>query len=88
MWQVKQMTGFRFTHTRLIVTDPSCPEGRHPTRDCGCRTFNNDRAAQAYADARNGICPACQVRLSSIGVCLECGDDPLTNIKEATHEPA
>jgi len=50
-WEVKTMTGYRI-NSPYIVTDPACPEGRHPTRDCGCRVFKTKKAAQAYADQK------------------------------------
>lgn len=48
LWRVEAMTGFKMTH-RFIVLDPACPEGRHPTRWCGCQTFRTRAEADAYA---------------------------------------
>lgn len=47
-WRVETMTGFKIS-TAFIVLDPACPEGRHPTRWCGCQTFRTRAEADAYA---------------------------------------
>lgn len=50
-WRVKRMTGGTGTISHpWIVLDPACPEGRHPTRDCGCAVFRTLPAALAYRD--------------------------------------
>jgi hypothetical protein len=36
-----------------FVQAPGCPDGPHPTRDCGCRVFKDPEAAQQYANTRN-----------------------------------
>jgi hypothetical protein len=36
-----------------FVRAPGCPEGPHPTRDCGCRVFKDPEAAQHYANQKN-----------------------------------
>lgn len=52
-WTVQRMSGFRISHP-FIVTNPACPEGRHPTfgGKCGCKVFRTEAEAQAYADER------------------------------------
>lgn len=51
-WEVKTMKGTLMGHP-FIVTNPSCPEGRHPTRDCGCKVFRYRKEAETYAAERN-----------------------------------
>lgn len=31
-----------------IAQNPACPEGRHPTRECGCKVFRTVKQAEAY----------------------------------------
>lgn len=37
----------------LVVRNPACPEGPHPTRTCGCRFFRIPQEAEAYAAHQN-----------------------------------
>lgn len=46
-WAVVKMTGTVMRHPWL-ARDPKCPEGRHPTRDCGCKVFMTSDAAERY----------------------------------------
>lgn len=32
----------------FVAVAPGCPDGRHPTRDCGCRLFKTEADAVAY----------------------------------------
>lgn len=32
----------------VLVRAPGCPEGRHPTRDCGCKVFKRTVDAERY----------------------------------------
>lgn len=48
-WKVERMTGYKISHP-FIVLDPTCPPGRHPTRDCGCKVFKTEREANSYSD--------------------------------------
>jgi hypothetical protein len=63
-WQVYRVTAA--THNRdgkprprvgtansFVARAPGCPEGPHPTRDCGCRIFKNPADAEAYANEKN-----------------------------------
>lgn len=52
IWKVERM-GSTYLRTPYIVTDPSCPKGRHPTRNCGCEVFKSKAKAEAYADRKN-----------------------------------
>lgn len=47
-WVIRQMTGTLMWHS-LIVANPACPEGRHPTRECGCKVFRTRAEAEKYA---------------------------------------
>lgn len=52
-WEIKRMSGgSRTINTPFIVVNPKCPEGRHPTRDCGCKVFKTLEAAEAYRDEK------------------------------------
>jgi hypothetical protein len=55
---VKRMKGGSGTMSHpFIATNPTCPDGRHPTRVCGCKVFRTEREAQAYAAERNRAAP-------------------------------
>lgn len=48
-WQIKPMSGGSGTISHpIIAVAPGCPDGRHPTRDCGCKVFRNLKQAEAY----------------------------------------
>lgn len=36
-----------------IARNPNCPEGPHPTRQCGCRFFRDPNLARKYANQMN-----------------------------------
>jgi hypothetical protein len=36
-----------------FVQAPGCPDGPHPTRNCGCRVFKTPAEAETYAATRN-----------------------------------
>lgn len=55
-WPIKTMTGTYMRHN-LIVVNPACPEGRHPTRDCGCKVFAKQADAQRYAREKGAEAP-------------------------------
>ena len=55
-WIVKTMTGFRISHPYIAV-DPACPDGRHPTRDCGCKVFKTRDEADAYVETKRKKTP-------------------------------
>lgn len=46
-WTVQRVTGFTLTHP-WAAHDPACPDGPHPTRDCGCRVFRTESEARTY----------------------------------------
>jgi hypothetical protein len=57
-WGVKRMKGGSGTVSHpFIATNPTCPQGRHPTRVCGCKVFRTEREAQVYAAERNRGAP-------------------------------
>lgn len=37
------------------VTAPGCPDGRHPTRDCGCHLFKTHAEAEEYINEQKGV---------------------------------
>lgn len=37
-----------------VTVAPGCPDGRHPTRDCGCRVHRTEAAAHAYIAQQTG----------------------------------
>lgn len=37
----------------FVVRAPGCPDGPHPTRDCGCRFFKDPTEAETYAATKN-----------------------------------
>lgn len=37
----------------FIAQAPGCPDGPHPTRDCGCQVFRTEAQAHAYADSKS-----------------------------------
>lgn len=51
-WQIRRVDkGRPFQRTishGFVAVAPGCPNGRHPTRDCGCRVFKTDAEAAAY----------------------------------------
>lgn len=49
---VQRMTGTLMRHPWIVI-DPTCPPGRHPTRDCRCEVFRSEREAAAYAAEQN-----------------------------------
>ncbi|HEY9249370.1 MAG TPA: hypothetical protein VIO38_09575 [Rariglobus sp.] len=54
-WRIASMTGGSRTITHgVIAVAPGCPDGRHPTRDCGCKVFRSRAAAEAYVATQGG----------------------------------
>lgn len=47
LWTVVRMTGTAMDHPWL-ARDPNCPEQRHPTRDCRCKSFKSPKEAWDY----------------------------------------
>lgn len=46
-WKVQRMAGFNLTKP-WAATTPGCPDGSHPTRDCGCKVFATADEARTY----------------------------------------
>jgi len=37
-----------------VAQAPGCPDGPHPTRDCGCKVFRTAADAHTYVDEQTG----------------------------------